>query len=85
MTQIKELYTMIKEEFHNSSSLLAGNYKLSVLLMQAGHFRDILLRLIQNNVKDDNSYDWQKEIRCYYNGNDIAHTKYLTKTVDYGY
>lgn len=37
---------MIKDELHNQVHL-ENNYKLSVLLMQAGHFRDIILRIIQ--------------------------------------
>ena len=49
--------------------------------MQAGHFRDIILRLIQYNVKDDSSYEWLREVRSYYNGNDLAVTKYLTRAV----
>lgn len=53
--------------------------------MQAGHFRDIILRLMQLHIRDDNSFEWQKEIRSYYNGGEIAYTKYLTKAVDYGY
>jgi len=36
--------------------------------MQAGHFRDIILKLIQLNVRDDLAYEWQREVRSYYNG-----------------
>jgi hypothetical protein len=37
------------------------------------------------NVQDENSYEWQREIRSYYNGSEVAYTRYLTKSVDYGY
>lgn len=53
--------------------------------MQSGHFRDIIQRLQQLQVQDDLSYEWQRQIRSYYNGGEIAVTRYLTKTVDYGY
>jgi len=53
--------------------------------MQAAHFRDIILKLIQENVRDDNSYQWQREVRSYYTGNDYAVTKYLNRAVEYGY
>ena len=76
----------MKEGMHgNEASQLENKHKLSVLFMQAGHFRDIILRLIQLNLTDDSEYEWLREIRSYYNGNDIAITKYLTRSVDYGY
>lgn len=53
--------------------------------MQALHFRDIIDRVMQNNVKEENGFEWQREIRCYYNGNEIVHTKYLTKHIEYGF
>lgn len=46
---------MIKDELHGLTHA-ENNYKLSVLIMQAGHFRDIILKLIQQNVADDASY-----------------------------
>ena len=48
---------MIKEEYQTNSYI---NDKIGVLLMQAAHFRDIILKLIQDNVRDDNSYQWQR-------------------------
>jgi hypothetical protein len=71
---------MIREEVHLASRQ-ESSYKLSALLMQAGHFRDIISRLIQCNVNDDASYEWLREVRSYYNGNDLAVTKYLTRAV----
>ena len=59
--------------------------KFSVLLMQVGHFRDIILRMMQLNVRDDKSFEWLREVRSYYNGNELALTKYMTKSVEYGY
>lgn len=82
MTQIKELHTSIKDNVLNQA---VSNFKHEVLLMQAGHNRDIVIRLMNLQVRDENCYDWQKEVRSYYNGGDIAITKYLTKAVDYGY
>ena len=37
--------------------------------MQTLQFRDIILRLIHENVKDKHSYEWLREIRCYNNLN----------------
>lgn len=84
VTQIKELNAMIQEEVHVGSRQ-ENCYKLSALLMQAGHFRDIILRLIHCNAADDSAYEWLREIRSYYNGNDLAVTKYFTRAVEYGY
>ena len=57
LTQIKELQAMIREELHGPEHA-ESNYKLSVLLMQAGHFRDIILKVIQLNVTDESAYEW---------------------------
>lgn len=46
---------MIKDGLHNEASV-ESSYKLSVLLLQAGHFRDIILKIIQEGVVDDNSF-----------------------------
>jgi hypothetical protein len=84
LSQLKELHVMIKDDIHNQVQI-ESNYKLSVLLMQAGHFRDIILKIIQENVTDDSSFEWQREVRSYYNGNDLAVTKYFTRSIDYGF
>lgn len=65
MSQIRQLYMMIRDQITDT---IDKNYKLAVLLMQAGHFRDIILKLIQLNVRDDLAYEWQREVRSYYNG-----------------
>lgn len=57
MTQIKELHTSIKDNVLNHA---VSNFKQEVLLMQAGHNRDIVIRLMNLQVRDENSYDWQK-------------------------
>ena len=56
MTQIKELNNVLREDI----SQLTSNHKYNILLMQAGHFRDIILRLMHNNVRDDHSFEWQR-------------------------
>jgi hypothetical protein len=40
----------------NSGEHKANNYKISVLLMQAAHFRDIILKLLKEGVTDDADY-----------------------------
>lgn len=82
MSQIKDILASIKEEQANHSP---SNFKHEVLLMQFGHFRDTVLRLMHLHVRDENCFDWQRQIRTYYNGGELAVTKYLTKPVEYGY
>jgi len=56
MTQIKELGNVVREDM----SQFTSNHKYNILLMQAGHFRDIILRLMHHNVRDDHSFEWQR-------------------------
>ena len=80
LSQIKEISSVLKEDLSQSNA----NFKYGVLLMQAGHCRDVILRLRQLHIRDERNFEWQKEVRSYYNGNEIAMTKYFTKCVEYG-
>lgn len=75
---------MLHEQFKNNQCS-STRLKLLVLIMQTIGFRDIIDRLIHNNTKDRFSFQWQKQVRCYNNLNEIQHTKYLTKHVEYGF
>lgn len=54
-------------------------------MFQEIHFRDVIENLLSNHIKEEKSFEWQKEPRCYHNGSELVVTRYLGRSVDYGF
>ena len=78
---MKELHLALKEEGESEAWLS----KIGVMIMQGCFFRDVIERIRRLGVRDERDFEWQKEVRCSYNGIDTAYSRYLTTTVDYGW
>lgn len=46
--------------------------------------RDVTLTLLNNRITNEESYEWQKHIRCYYSI-DNASTNFFVNEIEYGY